>query len=398
MMRVRLCEGWQQKHPTPSHPRSDFHWHPGRVGERARAALGEWAGAGPDAALVAIGPRQLLWARSFAAVVAAEQRRYVGWAATLAEPVDEVAPEEWARVVPALLAALRLPAARPFAAGDSPPAERDLVVSAALDAEAPGPELEAMLPPGEDGQALACALDQGGEAAVVDPHAAALPALWGRLLSWLPPTDRVRSRPGTLLRAGRAAGGPTQPAERNLHHYLARAWSCPEAIRAQRPRYGAQAWQLVADLSQSCQRPVRALFSELTRVAEVWDTAADLRAHLLATGTLLADEVQSCDQRAPAPLFAPGIPDAGWQWARLVHYWGRGFLPEAALPRLALLLAQRIVVDHLFHLDAPARTDLPTRYLLRLRFEALLPGPRAAALRGRVGALLPSLFAARGVA
>ena len=97
------------------------------------------------------------------------------------------------------------------------------------------------------------------------------------------------------------------------------------------------------------------------------------------------------DRRAPAPLSA--ARDAGWLWARVVHYWGRGFLTGAGVEdRLARLLARRVVADHLFHLDAPEQRTLPMRYVNRLRRESLVPRGHVDQLLARVAAEVPEVL------
>ena len=48
-----------------------------------------------------------------------------------------------------------------------------------------------------------------------------------------------------------------------------------------------------------------------------------------AVRMIRVDEQQACDRRAPAPLTA--ARDAGWLWARVINYWGRGLLDPADL-------------------------------------------------------------------
>src|SRR5262249_56349466 len=122
-MRILLRRAWQQKHPSPSHPGWDFHWHPVELaGGAARPAA---AGARADAggAVWSIGPRHALWLRGFAAVAPAEQRRYVGWSGCAAEPAEADDEAAWAQALPAVLARFTLPPARPFppAAGPGAP-------------------------------------------------------------------------------------------------------------------------------------------------------------------------------------------------------------------------------------------------------------------------------------
>ena len=104
-----------------------------------------------------------------------------------------------------------------------------------------------------------------------------------------------------------------------------------------------------------------------------------------------ADEQRACDRRAPAPLAA--ARDAGWLWARVVHYWGRGLLTGDDLDRrLGRLLARRVVADHLFHLDAPEQRALPMRYVHRARRESLVTRAHADRLLAHVAAEVPEVF------
>jgi hypothetical protein len=236
------------------------------------------------------------------------------------------------------------------------------------------------------------------------PPCPAAPGIFGRLLAWLPPAARVRPREGVFAARVRVpTSAPTRaPGVDNLVRYLARSWAPPKGLEA----HAAAVWELVRDLvSQGSAAPrpaggavggppadgdLPALFAELGGLAEAWDRADDL-ARYLRGRWLKPDEIAACDKRAPAPLFA--APDAGALWNRILNYWGRGFLPAELAERLARLLAYRILVDHLVHLDQPDQPELPLRYVRRLRYEALLPKPRfemmLAALEARVPSLVP---------
>jgi hypothetical protein len=150
----------------------------------------------------------------------------------------------------------------------------------------------------------------------------------------------------------------------------------------------------VLELAAAERLELPALFEELTQLSAAWERAGDLVAYLAQFGTLTAAELSACDARAPAPLLAPSISDAGRLWNRLLNYWGRGFLGPQRRDdlgeRLARVLARRIVVDHLLALDAPGQAD-PERYLSRLRFETVLRERHAKMLRAAVCRLLPSL-------
>src|SRR5262249_22575218 len=345
---------------------------------QAIAAAGARADAG--VAVWSIGPRHALWLRGFAAVAPAEQRRYVGWSGCAAEPAEADDEAAWAQALPAVLARFTLPPARPFAPADGPGAPNDAVVTV----EPTGALLDPELAP-DDGEAVARALCAGGDAVLADPHDAALPAWWGRMLSWLPPDERVRPRAG-LLAAHAAAAAPAPAAEpqRNLYHYLHRCWQ----HRARRP------WRLVLELRAFKPVSLADLFEELTGLAAAWEHAADLEAYLIRSGALAQQEIQAAHAHAPAPLRGPDVGDAGRLWNRILHYWGRGFLGARArgevAERLAGVLARRITVDHLLALDTPERADAE-RYLRRLRFEALLTVRDARTLRTALARVLPSL-------
>src|SRR5262249_62406555 len=85
-MRILLRRAWQQKHPSPSHPGWDFHWHPVELAGAAQAIAAAGARADAGVAVWSIGPRHALWLRGFAAVAPGGPRGYVGWAGCAAEP------------------------------------------------------------------------------------------------------------------------------------------------------------------------------------------------------------------------------------------------------------------------------------------------------------------------
>src|SRR5262249_10911049 len=147
--------------------------------------------------------------------------------------------DDFAEVLPDLLSRMELPPARPFAAGDS-----------TFDPVATVKATPALADPGElvSDENVARALVIGGEAAVSDPHDPGLPALWGRLLSWLPQGERVRPRAGIL---GSRAVAPALPEPaRNLYHYLHRSFSTG----------GRRAWRLVLDLCTTERVDLHTLF------------------------------------------------------------------------------------------------------------------------------------------
>jgi hypothetical protein len=351
-VRLVFRQAWQQKHPSPSHAGWDFHWHPIELVGAAQAIAQANVRGDEKVAVWSIGPRHVVWLRGFSAVAPAEQRRYVGWSGSSAEANTDD-PVRFAQALPAAMAHLTLPAADPFAGGDVPRVEH-LDMGALRDA-----------PPAPTDPSLARAAWAGGDACVTDPHDAALPALFGSVLSWLPSAERLRPRSGTF--AIRAATPAASESTRNLVHYLHRAW-----------QGGArQSWRLVLELCAAERKGLAEVFEELTRLTTAWESPAALLRHLQVS------------ERGPAPLLSPGATDAGRLWNRVLHYWGRGFVDVSA-DRLAAVLARRIVCDHLLALDTPGGGD-PERYLRRLRFESLLQARDVRKLRAALFKQLPSL-------
>jgi hypothetical protein len=362
-MRVAISGIWQQKHPTPSESGWEFHWHPRDLDTAVTDAVAALdVGLAGAASAWVLAPTWLVWLRTFAAEAPAEQRGYVGLAGAL---VRFEAPE----AVPGLLVALELPPAAPWDGGFGPRVR---------DVPALGP---APLPPlPADAELLAHAVVGGGRVV-----AAVEPALFGRLLAWLPPAARVRPRAGLFVADGRGAPAAI---EGRVAHYLARAWRPAAGLPA---GYAERVWRLVADACAATGRGLEELFADLGELADAWD---DLGAYL-GRRVLHADELLRCDRAAPAPLLDGRARDGGALWNRVVHYWGRGFLGGAGLDeRLAGVLAARVLVDHLVRLDDPTAADLPGRYLRRLRYEALVPATHSARLAAALHRVLPSLEAA----
>jgi hypothetical protein len=396
---------WQQKHPTPSHAGWDFHWHPAGLEPAlvdAVTALDvrrRLRGGGP-ATLWQLGGDAAIWLRTFTAFVPSEQRDYLGLAGVWLRPGPAAEDRRaWPACLPGALARLELPAAAPLAA-DADPRPRPLAADPLAMATIPAAQRAAVgAGSTESWGSLLRAVCHGGAATLPRPLDERLPELAGRALSWLPAEALARPRVGLVAEAAAVDKPPAQ--ERHLYHYLGCACSPPDELAAREPGYPAAAWRLVLELAAATGRDLSELFGELTRVSGAWDTAPALRDHLLRSGVLGAATVEACDRSAPAPLFADGVPDAGWQWNRLLHYWGRGFLPDdrELVARIATLLAHRIVADHLFRLDHPRAVEQPGRYLRRLRIEALLRHDARERLLGALAAVLPSLLprpAARG--
>lgn len=396
---VRYRGAWMQKHPSPSHRGSDFHWHPADVPARIRVELTSLLAGhrGERTSMWILADDHVVWARAFSAVAPGDPRRYTGLAATVAMPE----PGPWKHALLDILARMPLPRAAPCEAdadtaaidqtvhiGTQPGEERTPVAPAAVSPE----RLRALFEPTKIAQAVYL----GGPAFCSDPHDPDLPVVLGHLLTWLPPAERAHPRKGVF---GEQPMTPEISASQNrglvnLLHYLTLAWFCPDAIRQREPEFPVQAWLLVLELCAALGRSLPDMLSDLGAVASAWDTAEELRSYLLSRRVLAYEQVAACDRRAPRPLFAPTVADAGWLWNRIVHYWGRSLLPasDEELGRLAALLAQRIAVDHLFHLDAPDRTSLPLRYVRRLLYESLLPGERRAVMNRAVARYVPSLF------
>src|SRR5262249_18974322 len=222
-----------------------------------------------------------------------------------------------------------------------------------------------------------------GRLGVPQPTDERLPALWGSVLTWLPAASRAAPRRGTIV-AG-ALPVPKDPlAVENAVHYLARA------LVARDGDFARRTWTLIEEASQASSRDLWRFFEELLRVADAWDDARGL-ARYLRTYVLTADEIAGAGAAAPAPLLAEARA-AGLLWNRVVHYRGRGFLRGDRLDeRLGALLAKRVLIDHLVHLDEAGARDLPGRYVRRLRYEALIPVEQAKVLARELRKTMPSL-------
>lgn len=369
-MAITLRHEWLQKEATPGTPGGDFRWYPGQVDTDLRATMTGRADDG-GVALWRIEPGRVAWAVSFASVAADDRRRYVGLALTVAEGDASTS---------ALLAAIDvLPAAtwreHPLAREVAPPAlPRFTPAPRTLDAATAG--------------ALARALWAGGAATVDAPTDRGLPGLLASLATWLPDDVDQRPRQGELVPP---ADRPTGPAPSPLHHYLGLAWALPAAIAERDPGLGQRAWCAACGLAARAEITPAELFDELAALARAWTTTDELAELLARSGTVRTDEQRACDRRAPAPLAE--ARDAGWLWARVVNYWGRGLLVGDQLDRrLARLLARRVVADHLFHLDAPEQPALPMRYVHRLRRESLVARADADRLMAQVAAEVPEVF------
>lgn len=400
-MHVVFRHAWMQKHPTPGNQRGDFHWYPAELPSAIRGTLTELATRqrGQKASLWIVDGSYLAWARTFSAVSPVDQRRYTGLAVTIARPDRGTDARTWSESLPEVLSRLDLPEAAPLDRGESGPAAGMKPVKVPITAP-PGRDRPLAVDPDsvlrlfESGDRnLAMALCLGGAVHGREPHAERLPALFGRLLSWLPASERALPRTGVVTERPVPWQAPADGGMDNLLHYLTGVWFCPAVIRQRRPGYARECWELVFDLARGGRDSLIAVFGDLTRVARAWNTAEDLYRHVLERGTLSPDEIASCDAEAPGPLSSESVADAGWLWNRLLHYWGRGFLPAAVKDRLAELLARRIAVDHLFHLDSPEQPSLPNRYVRRLCYEALLPRERVTAMLDAVTRRMPGITA-----
>ena len=369
-MAITLRHEWLQKEATPGTAGGAFRWYPGQVDTDLRAAMTGHADDG-GVGLWRIEPGRGAWAVSFAAVAADDRRRYVGLALTVAEGDLPTS---------ALLAAIDV---LPAATWRERTLSREVAQPTLAQFQpAPGP-LDAVT-----AGALARALWAGGAATVDLPTDRGLPGLLASLATWLPDDVDRRPRQGELVPP---SDRPTDPAPSPLHHYLGLAWALPAAIAARDPGLGQRAWCAACGLAARADITPAELFDELAALARAWTTTDELAELLVRSGTVRADEQQACDRRAPAPLAA--ARDAGWLWARVVNYWGRGLLVGDALDRrLARLLARRVVADHLFHLDAPEQPALPMRYVHRLRRESLVARVDADRLMAQVAAEVPEVF------
>ena len=396
MVDVAIRHAWMQKHPTPTRSGGDFHWHPPIAPPIASALSELLSRSGPEpATLWMVSPRFIAWARTFSATAPGEQRRYTGMVASIAQPRDM---DAWVEVVPDVLGQLVLPPAAPFSG-----TRWDVVdpkLTSASDAIDVWPidtdTLAELFAHADSRDSIARAVLTGGQARCVAPHDERLPAIFGQMLSWLPAAERVVARGGAFVRSTNESVDAPNEAEANMFHYLAGAWFCPRRIRARDPLFGVTAWRLVLELASTLRVDLGTLFRDLTALASAWDQAAPMSRHLVKSGALSDEQIAACDARAPRALFDSSVEDAGWLWNRLLHYWGRGLLCDVndenvLARRLGALLAMRIAVDHLFHLDAPTEADLPRRYLRRLKYEAIVPSARVAALRGELTRFIPSL-------
>jgi len=369
-LRLALRHEWLQKDATPGEPGGDFRWYPAKVDADLRAAM---AGRADDGGQVSwrIEPGRVAWAVSFSATAAADRRRYVGLALTVVEGDAPTA---------ALLAAIDVLPAAPWSA--EVPARSVAAATLKRYTRAPRPVDAA------SAGALARALWSGGATTLAEPSQPGLPALLATLATWLPDQLADKPRHGVLTPPGERA---SEAAPSPLHHYLGLAWALPPAIAARDPGLGRRAWCAALGLAARAKVTPDAIFDELAALARAWNTAAELAELLDRSGTVTRDEQHACDQRAPSPLSA--ARDAGWLWARVVHYWGRGFLTGAAIDaRLGRLLARRVVADHLFHLDAPEQRALPMRYVNRLRRESLVTRVQVDQLLARVAAEVPEVL------
>ncbi len=429
---VVFRNAWMQKHPTPSHGQSDFHWHPGDIPARIRVALSELLTRyrSERASVWLIGADFVAWAQLFSDTAPGERRRYTGLTTCIAQPQQA----SWRHAIPEIFANLRPPPPTPWTAGSAASTEpwrmsapaRPALPDELSEPAPPAPSRRAptnppsgraptgdpnasaplaLLPARIDGDQLTALCDPsqiaqavylGGPARAADPYHADLPTLLGRLLTWLPTEEGAHTRSGAFRAQQNdvEVSASTNRGLVNLLHYLSRAWLCPESIHSRDPGFPERAWLLVLELSASLGRSLPDLLDDLGRVAAAWDTTDDLRTFLLTNRILSRKQINACDSHAPRPLFAESVPDAGFMWNRLMHYWGRALLPvdDQELMGLARLLAQRIAVDHLFHLDAPDRVGLPRRYLRRLAYESLLPKARLDVMIHALAHYAPSLF------
>jgi hypothetical protein len=389
MARVVLQPFWQQKHPTPSNRAWEFHFHPADLSPavtQAIVAMDVGLSGDPQSAWI-VAPEYLVWARTFVAQVPSEQRAYVGLAGV-------VVSGDLAAAFPGALEAVaeRLPPAAPLAAGAGAGAGASVgprTVEARhadlVDPEWPlGGEVETA-------RAVAQALTRGGVAQLSDPLDAGLAALTGRLLTWLPPRDRVAARRGALSGGRGRALTAESPQVENLLHYLAAAWAPGPELQRRHAGLPRATFQLLHEICAATSRSLWDVFGDLGRMADAWDTAPRLSAWL-RENVIAAEETRACDAQAPAPLFDESERDAGMLWNRVLHYFGRGHLRgEGMAQRLATVLACRVAIDHLVTLDDPGAAGMPARYLRRLRYEALLPRAARDLLGAELARAAPAL-------
>jgi len=356
-MATRATTSWLQKHPSPSSSNWQFHWH-SQVKEECEAVVAELSGGRIQHPFCALHLRgdALWWVRSFEAEVASEQRRYSGLV------VDKLVGAGWAE----LLRCAQTQPARPWSREDGGGFPRELSL-APVTTGALARKHAARWPAAPRGLQLR-------ELAPDLPHAVA------ELETWIEDLE-------TLLRGGLIASGHADAMRsgvRTFGHYLELACAGAKPLAQRRG-----AWAMASEYTRARGGRRAEAFAELSALAKAWDQASSLW-ELLQTVALSDADIASCDGHAPAPLWRPGIVDAGWLWNRVLNYWGRGFLDEAAFDKLVRLLHGRIVVDHLYGLE-PDRQAKPWRYLGRLRWEALLPRARVQAMLEALGRCSPTL-------
>lgn len=318
---MRIAREWLQKHPTPAAADGDFHWWPGDADEAVRATIAADAAPEPGTLTVWLAPDHVIAARRFTATAPADQRRYQGLAVVIADGAATAG----------LLAAIEVPAAAPWGESGEEPTSLASVGAAAVAAMWRG------------GRVRALALEDAA-----------------RIEAWLPPELRATPRRIVIGEADDDLGALAP-----LARWLARAFASRGAarIRAQR------AWRAVQGLARVEGRDVAAQVAELVALDDAWTTAAGVRAYLEAAGIAVEPR-----------LHVAG--DGRDQWARALHGWGRGWLPDTEA--VAAVLARRGVADRLG--DAPAR-----RWRRILRHEALVPAARADVLEREALARVPAL-------
>jgi hypothetical protein len=390
--KVEVRHAWLQKHPTPTNDNGDFHWHPSTTPSDLRNELTELAArAGSGASLWLIAPGAVAWARGFSEVAPVDGRRYSGLVLSYA-----VCP---GLDVCAALASLSLPPARPHA-GEATTGWLELREPADCTPVSPG-RLGSLVGDASAIAQLAEVVVYGGTTVAAEPTHDTLPLLLAQLLTWLPPAARDRPRGGALTVDRDAARTDRGAGSRALLHYLAQAWTVSPAHDPALPH---TAWGAARALAGALQLPLEVLFEQFAELGRSWDDAGELARLLQRSGLLTPAELAACAAARPAPLLAPHVVEAGWLWARLLHFWGRGLVAadlQAAVPlteRLAALLARRVVMDHLFSLDDPTDAARPRRYLRRLALESLLPRPRVREMLRALHVLIPTLVADPDVA
>ena len=252
---------------------------------------------------------------------------------------------------------------------------------------------------------LAQVLWLGGSINTEDALAPKLPQLISMLTTWLPNDVRTQTR-GMVFSDGRSATKATIATPKlddvldNILHYLSSSWVAPLVHSPDMSDAAVHAWRLVDEYTQNTRQNLRALFDEFAYLTSHWTNARALERYLMSECHMSQADIDRITTTAPAPLF--GVEDkASHLFARVLHYWGRGFLDHidsTDLPdKLARILALRTIVDHLLYLEVPEQIGNPRRYLERLAYESILTTQQVHTMQTRLSNLIPAASSRAGV-